>query len=164
MFHTGFNNTYTGANSGFNLLQNLERLQSVTNGLSQDRTVINQLGQLSFVSREITTPPTVNVGASYYVADLSNERIIGLDVSGNGALTHILNESQSTKNAFFSLAPQGQDSIGWTGQQQVELFSNCQLASWSTEGSVGNIPTTTVAWQGLNYATYTGSVALNYSP
>lgn len=156
---TGFNGAYTGANSGTNLIQNLERLQSISNGLTQDRTVINQLGQLSFVSREITSPPTVNLGATYYVADLSNERILGFYVSGNqSALTNILNQTQATKNYFISIAPQGQDNIGWTGQKQVELISNGQLASWSTEGSVGNIPTTTISIQGLNYANYTGSV------
>lgn len=157
MFRTGFNGIYTGANSGVNTLQNLERLQSITNGLSQDRTVVNQLGQLGFVSREITTPPTINLGSTYYVADLSNERILGFNVSGQGALGPILDQSQATKNYFISIAPEGIDNINWTGNKQVELISNGQLASWSTEGSVGNIPTTTIAIQGLNYATYTGS-------
>lgn len=160
MFNTGFNDIYTGANSGSNSLQSLERLQSITNGLTQDRTVINELGMLEFVSREITTPPTVNLGATYYVADLSNERILGFSVSGTqSALTKILNQSEATKNYFVSIAPQGQNNVNWTGNRQVELFSNGQLASWSTEGSVGNIPTTTVAIRGLNYANYTGSTA-----
>lgn len=156
---TGVNNVYTGANSGSNLIQTFERLQSITNGLSQDRTVINQMGQLSFVSREITTPPTVNLGFTYYVADLSNERMLGFYVSGDqSALTNILNQSQATKNYFISIAPQGLDNIGYTGvDRDIELISNGQLASWSTEGSVGNIPTTTIAVRGLNYATYTGS-------
>lgn len=159
-FNTGFNGVYTGLGSGgANLIQSLERLQSITNGFTQDRTVINELGLLSFLSREITTPPTVNLGGSYYVADLSNERILGFNVSGNqSALTPILDQSQATKNYFISIAPQGQDNVGWTGQRQVELISNGQIASWSTEGSVGNIPTTTFAVQGLNYANYTGSV------
>lgn len=158
-WNTGFNDVYTGANSGINLIQNLQRLQSITNGLSQDRTTINQMGQLPFVSREITTPPTVNLGCSYYVADLSNERILGFYVSGDqGAIGPILDQTQATKNYFISISPQGTDNIGYTGvARDVELISNGQLASWSTEGSVGNIPTTTVAIQGLNYATYTGS-------
>lgn len=158
MFNTGFNNVYTGANSGQNSLQNLQRLQSITNGFSQDRTTVNQMGQLSFVSREITTPPTVNLGCSYYVADLANERILGFDVSGQGALGPILTQTQATKNYFVSIAPEGIDNVNWTGNRQVELFSNGQLASWSVEASVGNLPTTTVAIQALNYATYTGSV------
>lgn len=163
LFTSGFNGIYTGQNSGINLIQNLERLQSITNGLSQDRTVINQLGQLPFVSREITTPPTINLGATYYVADLSNERILGFNVSGaQGAIGPILDQTQATKNYFISIAPQGVDNIGYTGvERDVELISNGQLASWSTEGSVGNIPTTTVSIRGLNYATYTGS---NFQP
>ncbi len=158
MWQTGFNNVYTGANSGFNMIQNLERVQSLTDSLSQEYTTINQAGQLAFISQEITTPATFNVGTSYYVADLSNERIIGLNVSGGGALQYILDQSQSTKNLFLALAPPGVDAVGWTGQQQVKLYSNAQVASWSTEGSVGNIPTTNVSWQALNFATYTGSV------
>lgn len=163
MWNTGFNNVFTGANSGnTNLIQSLQRLQSITNGFSQDRTVINQLGILSFISREITTPPTVNLGFSYYVADLSNERILGFNVSGGGALGPILDQTQATKNYFISIAPQGNDNVGYAGaDRDVELISNGQLASWSTEGSVGNIPTTTVAVQGLNFATYTGS---NFQP
>lgn len=162
MWNTGFNNVFTGANSGTNLIQTLERLQSITNGFTQDRTTINELGILSFISREITTPPTVNLGFSYYVADLSNERILGFNVSGQGALGPILDQTQATKNYFISIAPQGIDNVGYTGvDRDVELISNGQLASWSTEGSVGNIPTTTVAVQGLNYATYTGS---NFQP
>lgn len=157
-FQTGFNDVYTGANSGFNLIENLSRIQSITDGLSQDRTTITEAGLLSYLSQEITQPPTVNCGITYYVADLANERIMGFNVSGQGALQYILDQSQATKNAFIGLAPQGQDSVGWTGEQQIRMVSNAQLASWSTEGSVGNIPTTTVAFRGLNYATYTGSV------
>lgn len=158
MFNTGFNDVYTGSNSGINLLQSLQRLQSITNSLSQDRTNINQLGQLEFVSREITTPPTVNLGGSYYVADLSNERVLGFYVSGDqSAFAKILDQSEATKNYFLSIAPEGQNNVLWTGNHQVELFSNGQLSSWSTEGSVGNIPTTTFAVQALNTANYTGS-------
>lgn len=156
---TGFNNVYTGANSGLNQLQTLERMQSMSDEFTIARTNINQLGQLSVVSREITTPPTVNAGGSYYVADLSNERIMGFYVSGDlAALTYLLDRSQAEKNYFITIAPQGIDNIGYTGQKQVVLISNGTLASWSTEGSVGNIPTTTFAVQGFNWATYTGSV------
>lgn len=155
---TGFGGLYTGANSGVNLIQNFERLQSVTDDFSIARQNIQQLGQLAIVSREITTPPTVNLGGSWYVADLSNDRLLGLYTSGDqSALTNILNRTQADKNYFVSIAPQGQDNINWTGQKSVILVSNANLASWSTEGSVGNIPTTTFSVQGFNWASYTGS-------
>jgi hypothetical protein len=82
---------------------------------------------------------------------------LGFNVSGLGALGPILDQSQATKNYWVGLSADGTDMIGFTGQTQCELMSNGQLASWSTEGSVGNIPTTTIAVQALNYATYTGS-------
>lgn len=159
MFSTGFNGAVTGANSGVNLIQTLERMQSVSDGFSQERQTILQIGQLGPVAREIVNPPTVDLGGSYYVADLSNERILGLYVSGDqGALTNILNKTQADKNYFLSVAPEGVDNIGYTGQRQVFLISNGSLSSWSTEGAVGGIPTTTFAVQGFNWATYTGSV------
>lgn len=162
-FLTGFNNVYTGANSGRNQIQQLQRLQSLTDGWSLTRTNINQLGQLSILSREIVTAPEVNLGGSYYVADLANERVLGLNVSGdyvagtNAALANILNKTQAEKNYYIAIAPQGQDLIGWTGQSQVFQITNGFLASWSTEGSVGNIPTTSFSVQGYNWATNTGS-------
>jgi hypothetical protein len=157
-FHTGFNNVYTGANSGYNLVQQLQRLQSISDDFTINRQNISQLGQVAIVSREILDSPQVNLQGSYYVADLSNERVLGLYVSGDrAALTNILDKSQAEKNYFIGIAPQGQDLINWTGQSQVICVTNGFLASWSTEGSVGNIPTSNFSVQGLNWATYTGS-------
>lgn len=158
MFNTGFNNVYTGSNSGTNLIQNFERLQSVSDDFSIERQDIPQIGQLDVVSREITTPPTVNLGGNYLVADLSNDRLLGLYVSGDqSALTNILNRTQADKNYFISIAPQGIDNVNWTGNKQVITVTNANLASWATEGSVGNIPTTTFSVQGFNWTTDTGS-------
>lgn len=157
-FITGFNNVYTGSNSGTNLIQNFQRMQSITDDFQIARQNINQLGQLAIVSREITTPPTVKLGGSYYVTDAYNDQLLGLYVSGNlTALTNILNGTQADKNYFVSIAPQGIDNVNWTGNKQAMLVSNGYLSSWSTEGAVGNIPTTTFAVEGFNWATYTGS-------
>lgn len=158
-FATGFNNVYTGANSGTNLIQQLQRVQSVTDDFALNRTNIGQLGQVSILSQEIIDAPTVNAGGSYYVADLSNERVLGLYVSGDqAALTNILNKTQAEKNMWIAVAPQGSDLVNYTGVNvQSFLISNAFLGSWSTEGSVGNIPTTSFTVQGFNWATYTGS-------
>ncbi len=158
-WNTGFNNVYTGANSGTNLIQTFERVQSFTDNFAITRQDINQLGVLAAISREITTPPTVNASMSYYVADLSNERLLGLDVSGvNGAVTPILDQTQASKNIYLSISDPGSNNIGFTGNKQVIQITNAYLASWSTEGSVGNIPTTNVSWQAFNWATSTGSI------
>ncbi len=134
-FATGINNVFTGANSGYNLIQQLQRMQSVTDGWSLTRTNINQLGQLSILSREIVTSPEVNLGGSYYVADLANERVLGLDVSGDyvagthAALTNILNKSQAEKNYYIAVAPQGYFV------KDILLVAKQRLL-WSLAGSV----------------------------
>ena len=158
-FQTGFNDTYTGANSGYNLVSYLERVQSVTDGFSVDRTNVNQLGQLAYVSQEIINQPTVPVTVNWISADLSNELKIGLYVSGDqGALTNILNGTQNNRNIFVAVAPEGQDQVGWTGQSQVFQLTNAFFGSYSTQASVGGLATASATFQGLNYATSTGSL------
>lgn len=159
MFSTGFNNALTGANSGANLIQQFQRIQTVSDSFNISRTDINQLGQLAAVSREIINAPTVSLEGSYYLADFSNERKLGLYVSGDqSALTNLLNKTQDEKNYFIAVAPQGQDQIGWTGQSQVFQVTNGFLSSYSAEGAVGGVPTANFTIQGLNWATSTGSI------
>lgn len=163
-FHwqTGFNNVYTGANSGTNLIQYLQRVQSVTDGFSIDRTNVNQLGQLAYVSQEIINQPTVPVSINWISADVSNELKIGLYVSGDqGALTNILNRTQDNRNIFVPVAPEGQDVVNYTGQSQVFQLTNSFFASYSAQGSVGGLATASATFQGLNYATSTGSINQN---
>lgn len=158
-FQTGFNNVYTGANSGFNLIQSLSRVQSVSDSFTQTRQNVGQLGQLAILAKMITEPPTVPLEVTYMQADMSNERILGLYVSGNqAAMTNILNTTQAEKNYFIPVAPEGIDAIGWTGSYQVKAVTNGYLTSYSTEGAVGGLPTTTVGVQGFNWFSDTGSV------
>lgn len=154
---TGYN--FTSGNSGVNSLQNLDRLQSVNDSFTVNRQNVGQLGQLAILSQVINEPPTVPMEFAYNVADLNNERILGLYVSGDqGALSLILNGSQADKNYFIGLAPEGVDAINYTGQMQAKYVTNGYLTSYSTEGAVGGFPTTTVGVQGFNWATATGSI------
>lgn len=158
MFNTGFNGVYTGSNAGNNLIQQFQRIQTVSDSFNITRTDINQWGQLAAVSREIINAPTVSMEGSYYLADFSNERKLGLYVSGDqSALTNLLNKTSDEHNYFIAVAPQGQDEIGWTGQSQTFQITNGFLASYSAEGAVGGIPTANFTVQGLNWATNTGS-------
>ena len=158
-FNTGFNNVYTGANSGVNLIQSLSRIQSVNDSWNQPRLNVGQLGQVAIIDRIIVEPPTVPLEFSYVLSDLSNERKIGFDVSGiNGCLANILNLTQTDKTYFIGITPAGQDVIGYTGQMQTKYVTNGYLGSWSTEAAVGGLPTTTVSVQGFNWATSTGSI------
>ena len=151
---------FSSGNSGDNFIQSLQRVQTVNDSFSVARQNLGQLGQLSILTKLITEPPTVPLETSYYVADLSNERKLGFYVSGDqSCLTNILNLSEADKNYFIVIAPPGIDAIGWTGNYQTKYVTNGYLTSWSTEGAVGGIPTTTVGVQGFNWATDTGSTA-----
>ncbi len=154
---TSFN--FSSGNSGANLIQSLTRLQSVSDSFTVNRQNVNQLGQLAIVGQQIVEPPTVPIEMTWDMADLSNELKVGLYVSGDqSALTNILNGTQTDKNYYIAIAPQGVDAIGWTGQSHVRYVTNGFLTSFSTEGAVGGIPTTTIGAQGFNQGYATGSI------
>lgn len=158
-FNTGFNNVYTGANSGNNLISYFQRVQTVSNGLQIDRENVFQLGQLSYLDQVILNQPSVPITVNWLAADATNEQRIGLYVSGDqAALTNILNTTQNERNMFIAMAPEGTDVVNYTGQSRVFQLNNCYFDSYSAEGSVGGFATASATFQGLNYSTSTGSI------
>ena len=159
---TGFNNVYTGANFGQNQISSLQRVQTVTDGLTVDRQLVNQLGQLSYLDQVILNQPQVPVSINWISADASNEAKIGLYVSGDqSAITNIINNTRAERNICIAVAPEGVDAINYTGQMQVFQLNNSYFGSYSAEGSVGGFATATATFQGLNYSTSTGSINQN---
>lgn len=149
---------FSSGNSGINNLQTLERVQSVNDSFTVNRINVNQLGQLAILGKLIVEPPTVPLELNYLVADLSNERKMGLYVSGDqGVMTNLLNKTQDDKNYFIEVSPEGIDAIGWTGESQCMYVTNGYINSWSTEGAVGGLPSTTVSIVGFNWAASSGS-------
>lgn len=156
---TGFNNVYTGANSGQNQISSLERLQTVTDGLTVDRQLVNVLGRLSYLDQVILTQPQCPVSINWIQADVSNEQKIGMYVSGDqSAITNIINGTANERNFFIALAPVGVDAIGYTGQMQVFQLNNAYFGSYNAEASVGGFATATATFQALNFSTSTGSI------
>lgn len=154
---TGYH--FSSGNSGANFIQSLARIQSANDSFSNNRENAGQFGQISILDRLIVAPPSVPLEFTYNQADLNNERILGLYVSGSqGALSLILNGTQADKNYWIGLAPVGVDEIGYTGQVMSKYITNGYLSSYSTEGAVGGFPTTTVGIQGFNWESSTGSV------
>lgn len=144
--------------SGTNLVTQLNRIQSTTNGWSANRQNIIQYGQLGALDRVIIDPLSANLSLNWYVADLSNEYAMGFALnSGQGILNNIINGTQDDRNYFIEIAPQGTDAIGYAGQSQVIEITNGYIGSYSTEGRVGGIPTANVTIEGYNWATFTGS-------
>lgn len=157
-FNTGFNDVYTGSNSGINLIKYFQRVQTVSNGLTVDRENVFQLGQLSYLDQVILNQPQVPVTINWLSADATNEQLCGLYVSGDSAaLTNILNTTQNERNLFLALAPEGQDVVNYTGQSKVFQLNNSYFDSYSAEASVGGFATASATFQGLNYSTSTGS-------
>lgn len=150
---------FSSGNSGINNIQTLERVQSVTDSFTVNRINVTELGQLAILGKLIVSPPTVPMEMTWLVADLSNERKVGLYVSGDlGVMTNLLNKTQDDKNYFIEVAPEGVDAVGYTGQSQVKYVTNGYIGSWSTEGAVGGLPSTTMSIVGFNWAAATGSI------
>ena len=150
---------FSSGNSGQNYIKQLQRVQSVTDDWSVNRTPINQLGELGEIDRIITEPPTVNFSYEYIVADVSNERLMGFDISGTqSAIRLILNGSEDDSNFFVPVAPEGTDIRGYTGSSQVYQLTNSYLTSYAVKGQVGSPVTATANYQALNWATSTGSI------
>lgn len=153
---TGYH--FSSGNSGINFIHQLQRIQSYTEDFTITRTDINQFGQINEVGREIIEQPLATLTFNAYVADLSNEKKIGLYVSGDqSCIKDILNKTSDEHNYFVVVAPEGQELIGWTGQNKVIQTTNATLTSYSTQGAVGDIPTIDVTLEGLNRASSTGS-------
>lgn len=149
---------FSSGNSGINLINQFQRVQTVSHSWNVNRTAINQFGQLGAISREIVDAPTVSLSTSWYPVDLSNEREVGFYTSGDfSAIRYFLDKTQDTRNYFLAKAPEGQDLYSFSGQSQVIQITNASVSSYSTEGAVGGIPTCSLSVDALNWAVSTGS-------
>lgn len=164
-YHYGTLTPGIGGNSNVpevstNLVKQLQRIQTANYSFTIDRTDVNQFGQLAAIDRVILTNPTVALDFSYINANLANENILGLTVvSGNtdsaiSAISGFLNKTTDERNYFIRTTPEGTDTVLYSdstsGNNGVIGIGNAFITSYSTEGSVGNFPTTTINVEGLN--------------
>lgn len=162
-FHlTSGNNIPWVGPTGNSLVKQLQRIQTANYSFTVDRTDVNQFGQLAAIDRVILTNPTVSLDFSYILANLANENNLGFTITtatgGNGvevsAISGLLNGTQDERNYFIRTVPEGNDAVGFTsttsGNNGVIGIGNGFISSYSTEGSVGNFPTTTINVEGLN--------------
>jgi len=161
-------------NSGVvNSIDQLQRVQTANYSFTVNRTDVNQFGQLAAIDRVILTNPTVALDFSYLVANLANEKNLGFTVIESGATEEVsaisgfLNGTQDERNYFVRTVPEGNDAVGFNsqtpGNNGVIGVGNGFISSFSTEGSVGNFPTTTVNVEGLNMNFQKGLTG-NYIP
>ena len=177
-FHYG---TFTAGQGGStntpseatNLVKQLQRIQTANYSFKVDRTNVNQFGQLASIDRVILTSPTVSLDFSYLLANLSNETGLGFSISTPGsasevsAISGILNKVQDERNYFIRTVSEGSDAVEFgdttSANNGVIGIGNAFLTSYSTEGSVGNFPTTTINVEGLNMNFQKGTSG-NYTP
>lgn len=160
-------------NSSNNLVQQLQRIQTANYSFTVDRTDVNQFGQLAAIDRVILTNPTVSLDFSYINSNLSNEYDLGFTIaSGNNdstvsAISGFLNKTSDERNYFIRTTPEGTDAVGFTdgstANNGVIGIGNAFLTSYSTEGSVGNFPTTTINVEGLNM-NFQNGISGNFVP
>jgi len=166
----GNSNVPSGSN---NLVKQLQRIQTANYSFTVDRTDVNQFGQLAAIDRVILTNPTVSLDFSYFNSNLSNEYILGFTItSGNSdsaisAISGFLNKTSDERNYFIRTTPEGTDAVlnsdSSSGNNGVIGIGNAFLTSYSTEGSVGNFPTTTINVEGLNM-NFQNGISGNFVP
>jgi len=172
-FTPGVGGSTNVANENTNLVKQLQRIQTANYSFKVDRTNVNQFGQLAAIDRVILNSPTVSLDFSYLLANLSNETGLGFSISTPGsasevsAISGILNKTQDERNYFIRTVSEGSDAVEFTdatsASNGVIGIGNAFLTSYSTEGSVGNFPTTTINVEGLNMNFQKGTSG-NYTP
>lgn len=179
----------TGVATGTTDNVDLNRIQSCNYSFNISRQDVNQFGELAAIDRIITETPTVSLDGSYMMANLGNEAKLGFNVwagpadIANGAgdqtltpvscISGIIDSATNdgVKNYYIVTTKEGSDAIDNTTSGKYESIvgiGNASLTSYSTEGSVGGLPTAnfTVEGQNMNvvqtpytgmYAGYTGA-------
>lgn len=168
---TGYNFTDISGNkindaTGNNLIEQLYRVQSYSYDYNDPREMVHQLGELSEIDQVTMTTPTVNLNFNYLLANFENEKRLGFVVDGSETcIKNILDKSQDDKNYYIRSAPEGIDGRADTTSDStvsVMSFGNGYLTSYSTEASVGGMPTVSVTVEGLN--TLLSTSTSGYSP
>jgi hypothetical protein len=160
-------------NASTNLVEQLQRIQTANYSFKVDRTDVNQFGQLAAIDRVILTNPTVALDFSYINSNLSNEYLLGFTIASGAndsaisAISGFLNKTSDERNYFIRTTPEGTDAVGYTDASSANNgvigIGNAFLTSYSTEGSVGNFPTTTINVEGLNM-NFQNGISGNFVP
>lgn len=144
--------------SGTNYIAELYRVQKIDNGWNKKVKILNQFGQLGAVDLPAIDPPEVTLSFSYVLANLANEKLLGLNVNSAGDATSvgcisgILANNRASQNYFIKSMPEGSDAINNNSNQYgVFAFGNTFLGSYTTQGKVLDFPTVDVTLAALNF-------------
>lgn len=153
---SGYGN-YATAQSGSNFIAELYRVQNVNHSWNKQLTDVFQFGELGRIDAVSLQPPTVSLSFNYLLANLVNEKILGLTVNKAGdsqdvtCLSGILNATTDSKNYFLKIVTEGSDVIDTnTASYDVVSLGNGYLSSYRSQGSINNFPTVDIEVTALN--------------
>ena len=174
---------FTGQQTGTNDIATLHGIQSANYSFNVSRQDVNCFGELAAVDRIITEAPTVSFDTSYYISNLGNENKLGFRIWGdpntatNTKISCIsgmidADSNDGIKNYYILTTKEGSDAVDNTNANKYESIiglGNVSITSYSTEASVGGLPTASVSAEGQNlnfinlpytgmYDGYTGTV------
>ena len=168
-FSDGTNGQATSAGATKTGIQQLRRVQSANYSFSINRQDVNQFGQLARIDAVSIEPPTVTLDYSYYLTNGLNERLMGMNVSGDSSAlaSEIIDGvvcgediNAGGKNYFILTTCEGHDAVGNEDDEEdksVIALGNGFVSNYAIEAAVGSMPTATVTVDGLNLRSYTGT-------
>ena len=167
--------------TGLNAIHQLHRIQSCNYSFNIARTDVNQFGELAAIDRVVLESPTVALDFSYVLANFWNEKQLGLNIIqghqgtlhgnlGVSCLSGILVKEDDERNYFIKTVPEGYDALGQEAGRvgadsgaikghgdSIIGLGNGFITSYTSEASVGAMPTVTVNVEALNMSFEYGS-------
>ena len=146
-------------------VMDLHRVQSANYSFTIARQDVNQFGELAAIDRIITETPTVSFDTSYILANFDNENKLGFEVSPSGdgttattfvsCISGLIDSSTNAhqKDYFILTSKEGSDAVDNLNTGKYESIigiGNGFLTSYSSEASVGGLPTVSIGVEGMN--------------
>ena len=148
-----------------NSIESLNRIQSANYSFNISRQDVNQFGELAAIDRIITETPTVSFDTNYILANLANEKKMGFEVSPSGeadvatnwvsCISGLIDASTNAyqKDYFILTTKEGADAVNNrnTGKYESMIgIGNGFITSYSSEASVGGLPSASISVEGMN--------------
>ena len=164
---TGIAGSDGAAYPGGNAIENLHRVQSANYSFNISRQDVNQFGELAAIDRIITETPTVSFDTNYILANLANEKNLGFEVAPSGTsftdspekvvscISGLIDATTTAyqKDYFILTTKEGSDAVDNYQSGKYESMigvGNGFITSYSSEASVGGLPTASVSVEGMN--------------
>ena len=152
---------YSSGNSGVNLVNQLQRVQSCTYGATVPRQFVEQYGQTAPLDQVIIDAPKVNLDFSYIVADGSNAYNLGFVTDATAsAFSGLFALTSDDRNYFLEVVKDGSDAVNNTDPDSTKIcygIGNGYISSFTAEGAVGRFATESFRVEALNLAVFDGT-------